>query len=893
MQLLLFKEEFLVSASPQLELITSLPFVHSARRSSGRCGKMAAIVNDLEQHDVESEAEEGEAAVEQEADEVPPRRARRARQKKVSVVGEKKVKKNKDGRGTRYCRACGKFKKSDEFPAAHSICWEDKRALDNLAGYAKRQNKKEWFAKVKMDETRLQKLIKTYHEKCPESGNAGSRGKFFCAEYSETHEASTEVLTDEVGEMMFEDEFLDWCRTLKGGRLSSTAAQLKWNDMKEHPKDFLTDHKGPGGQVRFRVAVKDVVTFRNAYRRRKEVSMRRSAIKNPDADGIDKLKRDLMLGHESMGPAGEDSNLMAIAKNMVGTGAGTEDGTFNGAFMHGAVGDVQDLLTTSDEEQSDNDADEDAASDPGTDAGDFTKTETTKKSSASSHGKPSSAKKAVVLCWNDRENDINKAQRVWRAGVAILANGLEASLSDADAVLLELRASWDDLYLKNAYRILEFRVVAAKLVVQNNSTPLAELIAAISASEPMPAAAAALGFTFLPQVPGDAATSPIGPLSVPKLPCAQYKDFRTVEQMGQMTSEYEAANMQADIKVISNKLAVFKVALNKLLGALKAAIAELKKAQNCKKAATEQSEAEKKRKSGAAPAQTGKKGKIISFMELIATSGHPLVSFPADAAPEQKPEWLRKAATEPVECSEPYIVTAIQWVTDDFQGVVRSSLDDFGRDFAASSMRRDVGRGQRPSEGPGGSTVDANDFLLNRLAPLHCPGAVVTPGINATTDDEKTFKENLGLFNFAVRNNSAHSSMERGSLWSGRLSLSGAREVAMVPLHELQEHMRKSGIIGVEPRIYFRDMRVEGIKKAQENGVRMYFGTVGAGEYLFTPSHFLVREAIKDKDCLGLRYSMILKNDKKGMKAFADAAASPATLANHPSKGVVRFGVEP
>ena len=32
MQLLLFNEEFLVSASHQLALITSLPFVHTARR---------------------------------------------------------------------------------------------------------------------------------------------------------------------------------------------------------------------------------------------------------------------------------------------------------------------------------------------------------------------------------------------------------------------------------------------------------------------------------------------------------------------------------------------------------------------------------------------------------------------------------------------------------------------------------------------------------------------------------------------------------------------------------------------------------------------------------------------------------------------------------------------
>ena len=44
LQLLVFNEEFLVSASHQLALITSLPFVHTARRSY----RLSGPVNNLD-----------------------------------------------------------------------------------------------------------------------------------------------------------------------------------------------------------------------------------------------------------------------------------------------------------------------------------------------------------------------------------------------------------------------------------------------------------------------------------------------------------------------------------------------------------------------------------------------------------------------------------------------------------------------------------------------------------------------------------------------------------------------------------------------------------------------------------------------------------------------------
>lgn len=71
----------------------------------------------------------------------------------------------------------------------------------------------------------------------------------------------------------------------------------------------------------------------------------------------------------------------------------------------------------------------------------------------------------------------------------------------------------------------------------------------------------------------------------------------------------------------------------------------------------------------------------------------------------------------------------------------------------------------------------------------------------------------MQLCNFGIRANSVHSSGEKSNLWCGRMSLVGTRQVAMVLSIENQQFMRSSGIAGVDPKTFFRDLREEGLKK--------------------------------------------------------------------------------
>ena len=165
--------------------------------------------------------------------------------------------------------------------------------------------------------------------------------------------------------------------------------------------------------------------------------------------------------------------------------------------------------------------------------------------------------------------------------------------------------------------------------------------------------------------------------------------------------------------------------------------------------------------------------------------------------------------------------------------------------------------------------------------------------VQGTATNEIAFKQMLQLHNFGVKMGSEHLSVEKAAMWCGRLAIEGSREVAMVSIVDLQAHMKAAGIVGIDARTYFKDIRTEGVKKAADNGVRFYHATLGAGDYLFTPANFLTREKVNaDADVFGIRYSFLLPRDKAGLGFFSNQAGAITTTADHPSKMVLKFSAE-
>jgi hypothetical protein len=418
------------------------------------------------------------------------------------------------------------------------------------------------------------------------------------------------------------------------------------------------------------------------------------------------------------------------------------------------------------------------------------------------------------------------------------------------------------------------------LIKQNDGDLLEKYVNAISETKDIPAEVMDLGV----RVPGVAAVPRKG-----KPPCALYLDIRTLEVLEHMAAEYEGAANASEIKNTTLKIAVFRQAVIQLASTLKSAIGELKRTKTMREKELEKSEAAKKRKPGAAAAPTAKKGKPVTMMDIVAEKATPIYTFPFDQMATQAPEWMAQIEKGEISNIEPYIVSAIPWVASFLQeaSMVQKSFNEFKSDWAESSMRNSAGRGMRSNESSDGDATSANDFVLNKLTDLHCKGSLLVSAINGTSEAEKNVKSSIALANFAIKKHSGHTSVEKGSLWCGRLSLHGCRQVALARVPALVAYMKSAGIAGLDVKAFFKELRDEGVKKMMDAGVQLWFATVAESEYIWVPAHFLIRENVMDNDCLGLRYGMVIPNDKVSMDEFKSVASSAATPQGHPSKGVL------
>ena len=434
-------------------------------------------------------------------------------------------------------------------------------------------------------------------------------------------------------------------------------------------------------------------------------------------------------------------------------------------------------------------------------------------------------------------------------------------------------------YFKSAFELLEMRCVAGKLIKNNDDDLLKKYVNAISEMRDIPVEVMDLGV----RVPGVAAVPRKG-----KPPCALYLDIRTLEVLEHMAAEYEGAASAAEIKNTTLKISVFRQAVIQLASTLKSAVGELKRTKAMRLKELEKSEAAKKRKPGVAAAPT-KKGKTVTMMDIVAEKATPIYTFPFDQMATRAPEWMAQIEKGETSNIEPYIISAIPWVASFLQeaSVVQKSFNEFKSDWAESSMRNSAGRGMRTNECSDGDATSANDFVLNKLADLHCKGSLLVSAITGASDAEKSVKSSIALSNFAIKKHSGHTSVEKGSLWCGRLSLHGCRQVALARVPALVAYMKSAGIAGLDVKAFFKELRDEGVKKMVDAGVQLWFATVAESEYIWLPAHFLVRETVMDNDCLGLRYGMVIPNDKVSMDEFKAVASSAATPQGHPSKGVL------
>ena len=194
------------------------------------------------------------------------------------------------------------------------------------------------------------------------------------------------------------------------------------------------DRKGIEGGYRFRVSLRDTVTFRNRFTKSKGVMSEGKAAKNPDAAGLQRLNADVASGGQ------EDADeFEQMAKSLISSGGGVEEDGFESSFMGANLHNLRVVVEDESEESYDQAlevSEEDAQSMAGS---------STSKGPLAK-GSPGGSSSAPPQPVDERQvaDECSKAQRLWRKGITSMADNFTELQSQAMEVVREAFSEQDE-----------------------------------------------------------------------------------------------------------------------------------------------------------------------------------------------------------------------------------------------------------------------------------------------------------------------------------------------------------------------------------------------------------------------------------------------------------------
>ena len=210
--------------------------------------------------------------------------------------------KNKTPTITFLCEGCGKKKPLNEKVPGFQYDRDCKRARDALTKLAKKRNQQEWWDATKKCPKLLKAAIKQYMSQCPGGcGRGKSRGFWSIATYKEKMQSESAVETRGQGQMMWKEQWVQWAGSVDGGFKTRAKASAEWDVWLNNKDAMITDMKGPEGEeLRFRVVVKDLVDDVNAVRAIKELELTGKTVRKAGMEQIAQLRDSVMSGHDEV-----------------------------------------------------------------------------------------------------------------------------------------------------------------------------------------------------------------------------------------------------------------------------------------------------------------------------------------------------------------------------------------------------------------------------------------------------------------------------------------------------------------------------------------------------------------------------------------------------------------
>lgn len=254
----------------------------------------------------------------------------------------------RSGDGKKYCRGCGKKKNISLFAANQTLDMDCKKHRDNLYKYAQRQGDDQWFKESESNDEKLQEMVAMMVDR---GRSSNPKAKIILAQVKQRIEASAEVLSDEVGEMMDLEAYAEFAATAKGGRLSMAAANLKWAQWtaEKDEKAYIYDFKGknPDSKLQMWVKMADKITFRNrqATIKGSEQLLEEKKGKNIKDGDLENMNRQVLSGAAVEGA----ESMTDIARKIVNAGLGGQISALEDSG--GTLGNIKDMFQSEEEEE--------------------------------------------------------------------------------------------------------------------------------------------------------------------------------------------------------------------------------------------------------------------------------------------------------------------------------------------------------------------------------------------------------------------------------------------------------------------------------------------------------------------------------------------------------------
>ena len=493
---------------------------------------------------------------------------------------------NRSGKGRpglRQCRGCRGYFDSSGMALNQNFCHQDKASLDNIWKLAKRQGKLDWFANAKADDTKVQQLLASYHEKHPppKAGQKRARqgrGKSFCVlQYIEEISCKSAAIMDDDGEMMWFEEYVEFAKSPKGGfktRAQCTAQWQAWIEQMNDPEqskflfwDYDGAGPGPEGKLQFRIKTKKRVCFRNELAKTKSMQIREQEVRNPEQAALDGMQRRIQLEHESIGRASSSFAHSDAMKGMLAAPDETFEGVFQG--MHMDIQQVENLLP-------EDDAEPDPA-DPGAGEGDGDREDDDDGAGTSATGMSTSAtdSKKARKGWFDREKVAQAFIRSARLKACQFHTSLTNLVGDMQTEIAAVH-SLDETMQKDLaveLRICETRKKAVEAVLNEDGEPLKALIEAwqaLAAASAEACAGTTAGRGALQARAAELLRSP---------PSQSFADLTTFAAYQAQIGVFESLSTREEMQEYTKTLANLKKPLMDIMVASKGAVQELKRAR--------------------------------------------------------------------------------------------------------------------------------------------------------------------------------------------------------------------------------------------------------------------------------------------------------------------------